>query len=298
MTAYPCIPACRTNLAGLILLAGLAAGACGPESSADPGAEPAREEARDAGRAGAAGERALAETLDRSIAAAADIEDRLRPVPLLRPAEEDRLRRHLNAVHVARARALGVRPADQAELDRLVSQGRLVLLEPSTEHWIVREQARDRAYVTPDVSPLLVDIAERFQARLAELDIPPYRLEITSVLRTAADQAELRRRNPNAAAGVSSHEFGTTLDIAYESFAPPLRLPDGLVAAAPAGMEDELERVAALALETIGGRKSREMQAFLGHVLLELQSAGDVLVILERLQPVYHITVGRRLAAD
>jgi hypothetical protein len=48
----------------------------------------------------------------------------------------------------------------------------------------------------------------------------------------------------------------------------------------------------------VGARKSREMQAFLGHVLIELQAAGDVLVILERLQPVYHITAGRRLAGD
>jgi hypothetical protein len=283
-------------LAALLVVA-----ACGPAPDADNGAEPAREEARADGRAGDTGRedartRALRETLERSIAEANAIEDRLRPVPLLRPAEENRLRTHLNTAHVARARALGVRPANDAELEALVRDGRLVLLDPSNEYWIVRERAQRRAYVTPDVPPLMERIARGFQARLAEHDIPPYRLEITSVLRTAAEQAELRRRNPNAAPGVSSHEFGTTLDIAYESFAPPLQLPAGLVADAPSGMEAELERVAALALETIGGRKSREMQAFLGHTLIQLQAAGDVLVILERLQPVYHITVGRRLA--
>jgi hypothetical protein len=280
----------------MVVLAAL--GACGPTPDAgtdDARAEPAREEAR---RAEASAERALRETLDRSMAAATQIEDALRPVPLLRPAEENRLRTHLNAAHVARARALGVRPADEDEIRDLVAQRRLMELEPSNEYWIVRPRAQSRAFVTPDVPPLLERIARRFQARLAEEDIPPYRLEITSILRTAADQAELRRRNPNAVAGVSSHEFGTTLDIAYESFAPPLVLPDGLVAEGPPGMETELERVAAIALETIGGRKSREMQAFLGHVLIELQAAGDVLVILERLQPVYHITVGRRLAGN
>ncbi len=298
---------CRRVRAGVLSVASVVAllglSACGPGQSVQDRdgsgrAEPASEEARsNQSRAMAeASERALRETLERSIALANDVEDRLRPVPLLRPAEEQRLRTHLNAAHVARARALGVRPADQAEIESLVAEGQLVSLEASTEHWIVRERAQRRAYVTPDVPPLLVEIAERFQATLSEHGIPPYRLEITSVLRTAADQAELRRRNPNAAAGISSHEFGTTLDIAYESFAPPLRLPDGLVADGPPGMEAELERVAALALETVGARKSREMQAFLGHVLIELQAAGDVLVILERLQPVYHITVGRRLA--
>lgn len=288
----------RYRWGGLAVLA-LAAVACGPTPDADRAdgvaAEPAREEARGAT---ASAERALRQTIDRSTAAAAAVEDALRPVPLLRPAEEARLRSQLNAAHVARARALGVRPASEAEIRSLVSEGRLVELESGNEYWIVRERAQRRAFVTPDVPPLLERIAQRFQARLAEEDIPPYRLEITSVLRTSADQAELRRRNPNAAAGVSSHEFGTTLDIAYESFAPPLEIPDGLVAAAPAGLEAELERVAGMALEVIGSRKSREMQAFLGHVLIELQAAGDVLVILERLQPVYHITVGRRLAGD
>lgn len=282
---------------GLVLLV-VPIATCGPGggTDAEPAAEPAREEARATTAAGTAATVALRETLERAMAAAGTVEDALRPVPLLRPAEEQRLRTHLNAAHVSRARSLGARPANQAEIETLVAEGRLVLLEPSTEHWIVRPRAQQRAYVTPDVPPLLVEIAERFQARLAELDIPPYRLEITSVLRTAEEQAELRRRNPNAAAGVSSHEFGTTLDLAYESFAPPLELPDGLVADGPAGMQAELERVAALALETVGARKSREMQAFLGHVLIDVQAAGDVLVILERLQPVYHITVGRRLA--
>jgi hypothetical protein len=47
-------------------------------------------------------------------------------------------------------------------------------------------------------------------------------------------------------------------------------------------------------LETAAARKSRELQALLGHVLSELQRSGDVLVTLERQQPVYHITVARR----
>lgn len=285
----------RAGAWALAVTLGLAA--CTPAPDAEETAEPARETAREEARTAAdARDRALRETLARSVAAAEDIENQLRPIPLLRPAHENRLRSHLNAVHVARARALGVRPSDEEELEAMVRDGLLVPLDASNEYWIVREGVQHRAYVTPDVPPLLEKIARGFQARLAEHDIPPYRLEISSVLRTAAEQAELRRRNPNAAAGVSSHEFGTSLDIVYESFAPPLVLPDGLVADAPDGMRPELERVAALALETVGARKSREMKAFLGHVLIERQAAGDVLVILERFQPVYHITVGRRLA--
>jgi hypothetical protein len=36
--------------------------------------------------------------------------------------------------------------------------------------------------------------------------------------------------------------------------------------------------------------------AVLGGVLLELQNEGSVMVTLERLQPVYHMTVARRRA--
>ena len=64
-------------------------------------------------------------------------------------------------------------------------------------------------------------LGRRFQERLAEMRLPPYRLEITSAYRTAERQARLRRSNANAAAGVSSHEFGTTVDLSYAAFAPP-----------------------------------------------------------------------------
>lgn len=248
---------------------------------------------------GAEGAPALHATLARSMALADSIEDLLRPVPLMRPGDEARLRRYLNASHVARARALGVHAADDAAIRRLTESGEFVQLEDSTRYWIVRDGAADDAQVTPDVPRLLTELGQRFQDELAQRGIPPYRLEITSVLRTAAEQAALRRSNPNAAAGTSSHEFGTTLDIAYEAYAPPADTPDGLIPAeAPADMIADLRQVAALALESVSARKSRELKAILGDVLAEMQADGDVLVILENLQPVFHITVGRRFETE
>jgi hypothetical protein len=41
----------------------------------------------------------------------------------------------------------------------------------------------------------------------------------------------------------------------------------------------------------MAARKSRELQAVLGKVMAEAQSRDEVLVTLERQQPVYHITV-------
>jgi hypothetical protein len=221
------------------------------------------------------------------------IDDALQPVPLLTPAQEADLR-DANARQLERARQLGVRPADAAELAAARDAGRLVTLEDSTAHWVVRELDSSRPLVTPDVPVLLARIAERFHARLAALGLPAYRLDITSVLRTAEDQEALRTTNPNAAAGVSTHEFGTTVDIAYSSFAAPVEPYDG-ARPGPASLAPYVDRIAAAVLETAAARKSRELQAILGEVLTGLRREGDVLITLERQQPVYHITVARRL---
>lgn len=232
------------------------------------------------------------------------IDDILQPVPLLTPAQESALRQFGNAAQLARARSLGVRPADSAELAAARQDGRLVELADSTELWAVRELDHSIALVTPDAHALLTRIAERFQERLADMGLPRYRVEVTSVLRTSDTQADLRQTNPNAAAGTSTHEFGTTLDIAYSSFAAPLD-PDIQIDAGNGGstgdagnagwLEPRLDWFASRSLEAAAARKSRELQAILGAVLLDMQQAGDVMVTLERQQPVYHLTVARRL---
>lgn len=258
-----------------------------------PGAERAAVEAADGGEA----ERALAETLESARTLADSIEDLLRPVPLMRPAEEAALRRYGQSAQLPRARELGARPANEAEIQASLREGRLVPLEDSTRYWVLKDLRADRALVTPDMRALLQRIGESFQERLASMGLPPYRLEITSALRTAEDQARLRRTNPNAAAGVSTHEFGTTVDLAYFTFATPETLPDELLAAGPAWVAPYQEALARSELEAVAGQKSRELQKILGDVLREAQSEGLVLVTFERLQPVYHITVARRLAA-
>lgn len=268
--------------------------ACGtpepePRSDVDPAAEMVAgddDEVREA----------LHQTITGSAALADSVEGILRPVALLRPAEEQALRQYGNSSHLARARALGARPADDAEIRSLREQGRLVPLGDSTEYWVTRSMRASRALVTPDAYALLERIGERFHERLAEMGLPPYRFEITSALRSAEDQARLRRTNVNAARGVSTHEFGTTVDIAYFAWPPPTELPDGMLAEGPAWLQPYLQEIAGRRLESIANEKSRELQAILGHVLRDLQSQGLVMVTMERLQPVYHITVAESLA--
>jgi len=174
-----------------------------------------------------------------------------------------------------------------------VEEGRLVSVPDSTDLYVLRSADASSALLTPGALRLLEEVARRFQRALAERGLPAYRLEVSSMLRSAADQAALRRVNPNAAGGTSTHEYGTTLDIVYESWAAPARLPGSYVPAEPDWIARHAELTARALLERAAAQKSRELTAILGEVLLELQTEGAVYVTLERQQPVFHITVAR-----
>ncbi len=260
-------------------------------------AEREREAAVEAARAATVVqiERVLSETIRLADRLAGSADRILRPLPVMTPAEEEALRRFLNAAHLAQARALGVRVVSRVARDSLLAAGRLVQLEDSTYHWIVRG-GTSPAYVVPHLRTLLEVLGGRFQERLAGMGLPPYRLEVTSALRTSERQERLRRSNANAAAGVSSHEFGTTVDLSYAAFAPPADPPGQIPTAVPTEFAPHLERIVDLALESVSARKSRELGAIFSQVLWEAQTEGLALVIYERQQTVYHITVARALA--
>ncbi len=257
-----------------------------------------REEAAAAARAAtlAEVEDLLAESVAGADRVAGSADRILSPLPVMTPAEERALRRFLGASHVAEARTVGVRVEDEEDRDALVDEGRLVELADSTEHWIVRERTAP-THVVPPMVFLLETLGGRFQARLAEMGLPPYRIEVTSALRTSERQNRLRRTNANAAVGVSSHEFGATVDLSYAAFAPPAEPPETVPPSAPPGFRPHLERITDLALESVSARKSRELGKIFSQVLREAQDEGLALVIYERQQTVYHVTVARGAAA-
>jgi hypothetical protein len=139
---------------------------------------------------------------------------------------------------------------------------------------------------------LLSEIGTRFQAQLDSIHVPRYRLVITSALRTADKQKALRRSNSNASKIESAHEFGTTVDIAYRRFAAPLARP--FSAGAERGGLDVAYHDSIMS--HTANLRSAELQAVLGRVLRDMKSEGKVLVMMERSQTVYHITVARALA--
>ncbi len=253
----------------------------------------------------AAAEAAAVEVVDARVDAVAKVLDEQ---PGLIGSTRSELRTHLNDEQVATAGELGVAPVDDsAEVRVLVAQGDLVALEDSTDYWIVRELDHSLPYVTPDTRGMLVDLGRTFHARLDSLGLPPFRFEISSVLRTDAMQARLRSGNSNASRTTSSHEFGTTIDIAYNDFSAPARLgsftvaPPDTLAIGDADRERLMHRVrehAATRLSELGGERAAELKGILGEVLADMQEGGKVQPLIERAQPVYHMTVATRYTTD
>jgi hypothetical protein len=217
-------------------------------------------------------------------------------IPNLSGSEQGALRRDANAVQTARAQALGIRRG--GDVEALAKRGSLRRLADSTRYWVVRDLDYSVPYVTPDTEAMLAELGERWLAQLDSLGLPPYRLEITSVLRTPADQARLRRSNPNAASGASAHEFGTTIDIAYRRFAAPVGADDELLAGVHPAIEPQLRMLRDLKMTETAANRGTELQAVLGRVIREMREEGKLLVMMERFQTVYHMTVARRFPAS
>lgn len=223
----------------------------------------------------------------------AAVDSIFQPLPLLRRAQEEALRREGYRDQLARARALGVeRDVSPERLETLRRTGRLVPLGESA-YWVVRKLDYSQPLVVPSLRELLTEIGERFHARLAELDLPPYRMEISSALRTAEDQAALRQVNPNAVGGESTHEYGAAVDVLYSAFTAPLDPVVAIEAEGAAWTVPYLRRYEEAQAERVAGRRAMEIKAILGGVLVEVQQEGLVMVTLERRQPVFHLTLAQ-----
>lgn len=224
----------------------------------------------------------------------AALEDSLRPIPFLTPQQTTALRRHRNDAQLARAERLGARPADSTELALLIREGELVPLEKNSRYWYLRRLTHSIPYVTPDTKELLEAIGQRFHEQLAEKGLPPIRFQITSVLRTAETQASLRRVNVNAATGISTHEYGTTLDLSYTRFSLPKEPLIGVETSEFPWLASHFQKRMDRAAVAILKKRQRELKALLGAALIELQDEGRVMVMLERRQPVFHLTLAKR----
>ena len=118
-------------------------------------------------------------------------------------------------------------------------------------------------YLVPRASLLLQDIGRNFFDSLQVKGLPLHRIVVSSVLRSQADVARLRRSNKNATEQ-SCHLYGTTFDINYNQYIP------------------------VDSRHTVGSDK---LKWVLSEVLRDLRQQERCYIKYEVRQPCFHITV-------
>lgn len=167
----------------------------------------------------------------------------------------------LNDEHLEAARKIGVAAHD---VDNILEDDILekVVLLDDEEAYMVDELTHSVPYLVPRAAELLSEIGRSFQDSLVAHHLPPYKLIVTSVLRTGKDVKKLGRRNINASKK-SAHCYATTFDITYKRFHA---LSD----------EDDVAQI--------------KLKLVLGEVLRDLKKQGRCLVKHEVKQACFHIT--------
>lgn len=172
-----------------------------------------------------------------------------------------------NAVQLATATRLGLQHpiANRAEAEKMKDQ--LVYIGDSPFYDLRLPMTQSIPYLVPRAERLLTEIARSFQDSLVSKGIPMHKLQVSSVLRTEEDVAQLRRTNPNAT-DQSCHRFGTTFDLSYNYYT---RVQD------PAGSQQP---------ETY----AVQLKSVLAEVLRDLREQGCCYVKYEYKRPCFHIT--------
>ena len=166
-----------------------------------------------------------------------------------------------NHVHLAQARAGGIRPVEGAAM--AWEEGRGLVEIKSNPYFYVDELRHSYPYLKPHAADLLMEIGRRFSDTLAARGGGAYRMKVTSLLRTPLSVGKLRRVNRNAT-GESAHQYATTFDISYSKF----------ICDDPSQTHRTFEDLKNLLAEIVDG----------------LRSEGRCLVKHERHQACFHIT--------
>lgn len=167
----------------------------------------------------------------------------------------------MNDVHLAAAQSIGIEPL-ATRADVLNATRELVYIE-TNEAYELDRLTHSSPLLVPEAAALLQEIGKSFQDSLVRHHYSPYKVIVTSVLRTDEDVKKLSRRNINASER-SVHCYGTTFDITYKRFH---RLDDDA---------DETSQA--------------KLKAVLGEVLRDLKKQGRCYVKHEVKQACFHIT--------
>ncbi len=178
-----------------------------------------------------------------------------------------------NNVHLEVAKRMGHAPfATNAEFEQkkdLLVNSMVFAEVKDCDLYTVKKLTHSYPYLVPRALVLLNEIGTRFEAKLERLEIAPYKMQISSVLRTIEGQDGLGKHNSNAAP-LSAHMYGTTFDISYKEF---------------------LHQSGEIAKE--GFCRHDLMRHVLAEVLTEMRTEGRCKVVIERKQACFHVTLAK-----
>ena len=144
---------------------------------------------------------------------------------------------------------------DTKTLTKYRQNGKLSPVKSHGKGYRIQSLSHSKPVLVPEAKAALREIAKKFSASSNGST-----LTLTSMTRTLEDQCRLRKVNPNASVGLSSHNYGNSFDISY------VRFNDRLA------VNSRLDRI-------------------LENVLRDFEKSGKIYFIKEKQQSCYHITV-------
>ena len=210
------------------------------------------------------------------------------------PEKERDLRKFLLKEHLAVVEKAGLEPVGSAEeIQNLAASGSLENLkqDKSTPYYFYNV-GKEYRYLHPAAHKGLLLLAERFQQVLhrnleGKDGFKPVviKFAISSALCPVQYQKNLRKQNANASF-VSSHSYGLSFDLFYDSFY--VNLPES---EAPGAIQESMENLRVRTGFLLGASLRRQFRAALAETLLQLQREGLLYAIYERNQRCYHVTI-------
>ena len=167
----------------------------------------------------------------------------------------------INDTHLSAALKIGIEPLASREDVADATRELVCLLDDKA--YKLDNLTHSLPLLVPEAAALLKEIGESFQDSLVMHHFSPYKIVVSSVLRTDADVKNLSKRNVNASKR-SVHCYGTTFDITYKRFHR---------------VDEELPEVS-----------QAKLKAVLGEVLYDLKRQGRCYVKHEVKQACFHIT--------
>jgi hypothetical protein len=205
------------------------------------------------------------------------------------PAMELKLRTHLFPDHMAEALKSGLPPIERdSQIRERIAAGTLVRLEsgPDAPYFFYNVRKDYRALPRATACGLSL-ITDRFRKNMAlRAELPPVKIALSSVLRPAPYQADLRSVNPNATPA-TTHSYGVSFDIFYDDFYVSLPAPHSSNGISRAVLDTLRRRLGFL----LGDALRSQFRSMLLETLIQLQDEGVIYAILEQRQHCYHVTV-------